>query len=244
MRRRRAVLVLVFGTALLAFLAVMVPSAIEQGWSTNEKQASLRSDTDGGPKQASSQSTAEPGSALQALNILPEKGRAPKTGYSRAEFGDGWATVNGCSTRDIVLYRDLQNSALKDECTVESGVLQDAYTGKTIQFSKQNSSAVQIDHVVALSDAWQKGASQLSPTRREQLANDPLELLAVDGAANQAKSDGDAAAWLPSNKPFRCHYVARQITVKKKYDLWVTSAEKVAIRQVLDTCPEQALIEP
>jgi hypothetical protein len=100
---------------------------------------------------------------------------------------------------------------------------------------------VQIDHVVALSDAWQKGAQNLSKERRTQLANDPLELLAVQGAANQAKSDGDAATWLPKNKAFRCEYIARQIAVKKKYLLWVTAAEKDAMRAVLQGCPTQAL---
>jgi hypothetical protein len=100
---------------------------------------------------------------------------------------------------------------------------------------------VQIDHVVALSNAWQTGAGLLTPEIRQQLANDPLELLAVDGAANQQKSDGDAATWLPSNKAFRCQYVARQVAVKAKYQLWVTSAEKDAITRVLATCPGQPL---
>jgi len=86
-----------------------------------------------------------------------------------------------------------------------------------------------------------KGAQQLSSKEREQLANDPLELLAVDGLANQQKSDGDAATWLPSNKPFRCQYVARQIAVKQKYKLWVTSAEKDAMNRILAACPDQGL---
>jgi hypothetical protein len=102
---------------------------------------------------------------------------------------------------------------------------------------------VQIDHVVALSDAWQTGAQQLSANQREQLANDPLELLAVDGPANQQKSDGDAATWLPPNKPFRCQYVARQIAVKAKYMLWVTAAEKEAMQRVLASCSGQAAID-
>ena len=100
---------------------------------------------------------------------------------------------------------------------------------------------MQIDHVVALSDAWQKGAQQLSMAMREQLANDPLELLAVDGPANQAKGDGDAATWLPPNKPYRCAYVARQIAVKQKYHLWVTSAERDAMQKILSGCAGQAL---
>jgi len=183
------------------------------------------------------------GKAAEALRLLAVKGRAPKTGYARTQFGDGWATTAGCDTRNIILNRDLKEASVNDKCQVTRGVLNDPYTGKVITFVRGGSTSanVQIDHVVALGDAWQKGAQQLSSKEREQLANDPLELLAVDGPANQQKSDGDAATWLPSNKPFRCQYVARQIAVKQKYKLWVTSAEKDAMNRVLAACPDQGL---
>lgn len=183
------------------------------------------------------------GDAANVLNTLPIKGRAPKTGYARAQFGDGWAESGGCDTRNKILYRDLTDTTINDKCQVESGTLSDPYTGKTILFVRgaSTSDAIQIDHVVALGDAWQKGAQQLDAAVREQMANDPLELLAVDGKANQQKSDGDAATWLPSNKPFRCQYVARQIAVKQKYHLWITQAEHDAMSGVLATCPGQTL---
>ncbi len=182
--------------------------------------------------------SAETKKSIRTLESLSVKGRAPKTGYTRDQFGNGWADVFGCDTRNIILKRDLEAPRLDDECHVVSGVLHDPYTGRTIQFTRgpASSQAVQIDHVVALSDAWQKGAQQLSYARRIQLANDPLNLLAVDGPANQEKSDGDAATWLPPNKPFRCQYVARQISVKQKYALWVTEAEKSAMQNVLARC--------
>ncbi len=173
---------------------------------------------------------------LALLETLEVKGRAAKTGYARAEFGNGWARVNGCSTRDIILYRDLTDAMLEGECKVVKGVLADPYTGKMILFSKEQSTAVQIDHIVPLSDAWQKGAQLLTKEQRIQLANDPLELIAVDGPANQQKGDGDAATWLPKNKAFRCTYIARQIAVKAKYHLWVTPAEKKAMKRVLEGC--------
>lgn len=179
--------------------------------------------------------------ALTALDSLEVKGRAPKTGYSRDAFGSGWQVVNGCDTRQIILFRDLYDTLLKDECTVQSGTLNDPYTGKVLQFSREQSDAVQIDHVVALSDAWQKGAQNMSRDQRIALANDPLELLAVDGAANQAKGDADAASWLPPYRPFRCEYVARQIAVKQRYSLWVTAAEKQAMQTVLSDCPDVSL---
>ncbi len=189
------------------------------------------------------QSQQQTSQASQVLETLQVKGRAPKTGYERAQFGDGWMSENGCDTRNIVLNRDLTNVVSNDACQVVSGTLADPYTGSVITFKRGagTSSDIQIDHVVALSDAWQKGAQQLDVSTRKALANDPLELLAVDGKANQQKSDGDAATWLPSNKSFRCQYVARQIAVKKKYELWVTNAEKDAIAKVLSVCPDQAL---
>lgn len=183
------------------------------------------------------------GEAVTALQTLPVKGRAPKTDYSREQFGNGWSEMNGCDMRNVILHRDLKEPAVNEKCQVTSGTLHDPYTDKSIAFTRgaHTSDDVQIDHVVALSDAWQKGAQQLTPERRAQLANDPLELIAVDGPANQQKSDGDAATWLPPNKPFRCQYVARQIAIKKKYELWVTQAEKNAMERVLSACPGQAL---
>jgi hypothetical protein len=184
--------------------------------------------------------------AIDALKTLAIKGRAPKTNYSREQFGAGWTTTSGCDTRNIILNRDLINVVVDVKCNVVSGTLNDPYTGKVIQFVRgsDSSSAVQIDHVVALSDAWQKGAQQFTPENRILLANDPLELLAVDGPANLQKNDGDAATWLPSNKLFRCQYVARQIAVKQKYNLWVTQAEYDAIATILDKCPDQLLPSP
>ncbi|MEM0677393.1 DUF1524 domain-containing protein [Corynebacterium amycolatum] len=183
-----------------------------------------------------------------ALNQLEIKGRAPKTGYARDEFGQRWSDDisaefghNGCDTRNDILNRDLINKEYKPntrDCVVLSGQLLDPYTGTMIEFQRgrDTSSAVQIDHVVALSDAWQKGAQQLSPEVRQDFANDPLNLLAVDGPANQQKRDSDAASWVPANKPFRCQYVARQVAVKQKYNLWVTQAESDAIDHWLSTC--------
>lgn len=183
-----------------------------------------------------------PGSALESLDKLPVKGRAPKTDYARSQFGAGWESSLGCSTREIILQRDLTNIRFNsDECQVESGRLDDPYTGTVINFIRGSgsSSLVQIDHVVALSNAWQTGAQSISYNQRVDLANDPLNLLAVDGSANQNKSDGDAATWLPANKGFRCQYVARQIAVKYKYSLWVTAPEKQAMQRILVNCPDQ-----
>ncbi|MEI2269982.1 excalibur calcium-binding domain-containing protein [Microbacterium sp. No. 7] len=188
----------------------------------------------------------KPGTALAALETLEVKGRAPKTGYDRDEFGQRWKDIdrNGCGQRDDVLARDL-TAVLKDgRCVVASGILDDPFTGERIAFERgQDTSAlVQIDHVVPLSDAWQKGAQQLTAHQRETLGNDPLNLLAVDGAANAQKSDSDAATWLPKNTGFRCAYVARQVSVKVAYELWVTYAERDALERILTGCPTERLL--
>ncbi|MDT3345493.1 GmrSD restriction endonuclease domain-containing protein [Microbacterium aquilitoris] len=187
----------------------------------------------------------KPGTALAALETLEVKGRAPKTGYDRDEFGQRWKDIdrNGCGQRDDVLARDL-TAVLKDgRCVVASGILDDPFTGERIAFERgQDTSAlVQIDHVVPLSDAWQKGAQQLTAHQRETLGNDPLNLLAVDGASNAQKSDSDAATWLPKNTEFRCSYVARQVSVKVAYELWVTQAERDAMERILTGCPTEQL---
>lgn len=183
--------------------------------------------------------------AVTVLDAIPIKGRAPKTDYSRAQFGDGWASIDGCDMRNIILARDLEDIDVR-ECKVFAGTLDDPYTGKTITFVRgaTTSDDVQIDHVVALSNAWQTGAAYWSREKRVTFANDPLELLAVDGSANEEKSDGDAATWLPPNKPFRCQYVARQVAIKAKYELWMTQAEHDTIARILSRCPGQTIPSP
>ncbi|MER5474054.1 HNH endonuclease family protein [Streptomyces sp. NPDC002935] len=184
------------------------------------------------------------GAALAAVDSLAVKGRAPKTGYSRERFGTAWADTdsNHCDTRDDILERDLKEVKFSDgTCRVSRGVLEpDPYGGKDVTFTRGRS-LVDIDHLVALSDAWQKGAKYWDASKRIALANDPLNLRAVGASANRSKGDGDTATWLPPNKAYRCTYVAAQVAVKKKYGLWVTGAEKAAMKKVLAGCPGQKL---
>ncbi len=177
--------------------------------------------------------------AVEVVEKLEVKGRAPKTGYKREEFYSGWPNVDGCSLRQRIILREFGDSAVLDGCNVVAGEYDEPYTGEHLKFKEKAeiSSGVQIDHVVALSDAWQKGAQYFDADKKYAIATDPLNLLAVDASANKKKSDGDAATWLPPNKKFRCQYVARQASVKYKYSLWVTEAEKEAILRVLESCP-------
>ncbi|KUM32823.1 HNH endonuclease family protein [Arthrobacter sp. EPSL27] len=188
------------------------------------------------------------GPATALLDALPVKGRAGRDNYDRSAFGQAWLDVdrNGCDTRNDILRRDLADTTFTtgSRCLVAAGSFREPCTGHEASFRRgaESSAAVQIDHVVALGDAWQKGAQQLTPVQRQHLANDPLNLIAVDGDANQDKGASDAATWLPPNKNFRCHYVARQISVKAAYGLWVTPAERDAMKRILGSCPGQQTV--
>lgn len=195
-----------------------------------------------GPRAAADADT------VAKLDSIPVKGRAPKTGYSRDQFGDRWSddvTVadghNGCDTRNDILLRDLIDVVTKpgsNGCKVLSGILNDPYTGTTVGFQRgqETSDDIQIDHVVALSDAWQTGAQQLDEFTRRNFANDPLNLQTTLGWVNQEKGDSDAASWLPPNDSYRCAYATRIVDVKAAYGLWVTPAEHDALARVLAGC--------
>lgn len=195
----------------------------------------------------------ESGTALGALSSLPTKGKAGTGGYDRDEFGSPWSDAtsaqgsrNGCDTRNDVLRRDLDDLVVEpgtSGCVALTGTLSDPFSGDPMPFARGEDSAsgIHIDHVVSLSNAWQTGAQKLAPDRRQSLANDPLNLWAVNGSLNQSKGDGDAATWLPPNKAIRCELVAQQVAVKSAYELWVTDAEAEAIAMVLDACPDEAL---
>ena len=212
-------------------------SAVERVWETSTDNAPIVE-----------------GSAAEQLDRLEVKGRAPMTGYDAdRSFGSAWSDAgtpnrisgsrNGCDTRNDILRRDLDSITIKrntNGCVVLTGTLADPYSGTTITWERgPQSSTVQVDHVVAKGNAWVTGAQQLSEQQRLDFANDPLNLLAVDGPLNGSKSDGDAATWLPPTKTYRCEFVARQIAVKDRYDLWVTPPEKQAMRRVLNSCPDQ-----
>jgi hypothetical protein len=184
--------------------------------------------------------------ARAQLAALPVKGWDRQTDFSRYRFGEPWSDDvnvefghNGCNTRDDILRRDLTQLVVRPgTCYAQSGVLIDRYTGESIAFVRgpDSSEAIQIDHVISLSDAWYKGARDWDEQRRRDFANDPRNLLAVGAKANFDKAFRDANAWLPPNPAFRCEFVARQIAVKAAYRLWVSANEKRAMAAVLDHC--------
>jgi hypothetical protein len=207
--------------------------------------------TPSGSVSATTDNSGGGGSAAAALAKLTVRPDGSMSSYARVkDFGEAWTDDqsapgghNHCETRDDILRRDLTDVKLDGKCEVESGTLKDPYTGKVIHFTRGRSTslAVQIDHMVPLGNAWQTGAGSLSKSTREELANDPLNLIAADGPANEGKGDDDSSKWLPKSDSFHCEYVARQIAVKTKYRLWVSTSEKASMTKVLGGCHGQAL---
>ncbi|MGW3727671.1 HNH endonuclease family protein [Streptomyces sp. NPDC000851] len=174
--------------------------------------------------------------ARNLIEELSTKGRGPKTGYDRDEFGYAWMDTadgvplarNGCDTRNDLLKRDGQSIRFRagSDCVVVSMKLHDPYTGKDIAWKKAKATEVQVDHVVPLSYAWQMGAARWDEEKRQRVANDALNLLPVSGSTNSAKRDSGPASWLPPSKAIRCSYSARFAQVALKYELPVTAADK------------------
>lgn len=197
------------------------------------------------PAETPVRAVAPPSGAFLALEDLPVAAAGTMSDYDRDALFGGWIDADGdCEdSRNEVLARDLTGITSADGCRVDTGTLADPYTGASIDFVRgvATSADVQVDHVVSLGNAWVTGARRLSPADRVALANDPLNLLAVDGPANGSKSDQDASRWLPSNRAFACEMVAVQIAVKTRYGLWVTAPERTAMAEVLSGCPDQQL---
>lgn len=201
-----------------------------------------------GPQQPAEPGSEDAASAQEHLNNLrvvtldeQHEQAAQHDKYNRKQkFGPTWPTLDqGCDARNVVLDRDLHDVSKKsDGCTVLSGTLDDPYTGNTIDFQrgKDTSRAVQVDHKVALSEIYESGAWDWTQDQREEYANNPENLMAVDGPANNSKSDKDAAGWLPENDSYRCQYIFDQIDVKDRYGLSVDEKEKASLEQNLSTC--------
>ena len=236
--RFRRFLATILGLVIFGVFLLVNPNSYQPEYALNDSVQT--------PEEISTkdETTSDSTLAVDVLESLAVHGKNTTQKYYRKLFYSTWgSTDSGCNTREAILARDLKD-IIFDGCKVQSGVLNDPYTGQEIQFERgQNtSSAVQIDHVVALSNAWATGAYMLDEDTRYKISQDPLNLIAVDGPANQEKSDQDASEWLPDNLKFQCQYVARQISVKAKYHLWVTPAEKSAMQSVLATCPNEPTI--
>ncbi|GFG64150.1 hypothetical protein MKUB_16400 [Mycobacterium kubicae] len=193
--------------------------------------------------------TVQPGAdVLAGIAVLPQ--RLHRYDYRRAAFGDAWdddndapGGHNGCDTRDDILNRDLVDKTfvVTKRCpnAVATGTLHDPYTNTVIAFQRgaKVGEAVQIDHIVPLAYAWDMGAYGWPDPVRLRFANDPANLLAVQGRANQDKGDAPPAQWMPPNTAFACQYAMQFLAVLRGYSLPVDQASTVVLRQAADTCP-------
>jgi hypothetical protein len=170
--------------------------------------------------------------------------------YRRDAFGDSWTDDNpapgghnGCDTRNDILDRDLVDktyvSIKRCPNAVASGTLHDPYTNATVPFVRgaQVGAAVQIDHIVPLALAWDLGARSWTDDMRVRFANDPANLLAVDGPANQDKGDKEPATWMPPNHAFWCQYAVQFANVLRGYGLAVDAPSAAVLRDAAATCP-------
>lgn len=194
--------------------------------------------------------TVQPGTdVLAGIAVVPL--RLHRYDYLRSAFGDAWTDDNdapgghnGCDTRDDILNRDLVDktyvSIKRCPDAVATGTLHDPYTNDVIAFTRgaHTGEAVQIDHIVPLSYSWDQGAWNWTPEMRIRFANDPANLLAVQGQANQDKGDKQPALWMPPNAAFQCQYAMQFIAVLRGYGLPVDGPSVSVLRHAAGTCPK------
>lgn len=225
----RAVVVLIFLALLMASLTSTCRGVGEMVQRINESHSSRNVDT----------SAVADGTLSDLDKLTVNDNPTPPEKYNRVEqFGPAWKDVdhNGCDTRNDILARDLTVQEMRNSCVITAGQLADPYSGEQIDFRKKDASKVQIDHVVALENAWQSGAYKLTQEDREALANDPDNLLAVNGHDNMAKGSKSADQWMPPNSAYACAYASKQVQIKSRYALTVTTPEKQALADALATC--------
>ncbi|MCB0932771.1 MAG: HNH endonuclease [Mycobacterium sp.] len=190
-----------------------------------------------------------PGSDVLAGTVVVDA-RVRGSDYRRDAFGRAWdddndapGGRNGCDTRDEILARDLSDttyvSTKRCPRAVRSGTLRDPYTNATVAFLRGDrvGAAVQIDHIVPLAFAWDMGARDWAPELRKRFANDPANLIAVAGSANQDKGDLPPGEWMPPNRAFWCQYSTQFIEVVRGYQLAVDAASAGRLRDAIRTCP-------
>ncbi len=242
------------GSALIAIAAVLLVASVvlhghgRSGISNLIGQLTGRDQTGevySGTDSAGTASAGGTGTPSADPSTLRVSSVGSKNGYARARFGQPWTDDvdvegghNSCDTRNDILRRDLTGVTLSTPCKVKTGTLADPYTGRVINFvyGKKTSADVQVDHIVALGNVWVSGASAWNLPELKKIANDPLNLLAVDGTSNMSKGDRSADQWLPANAAFQCTYVKRQVQVKNKYHLTVTTAEKATMQRFYGYC--------
>jgi hypothetical protein len=156
------------------------------------------------------------------------------SGYDRDKFAHWSSQGDNCNTREVVLERDGTGVETGTDCYPNSGSWYSPYDGATWS----QPSDVDIDHVVPLAEAWRTGAADWTMDKRERFANDlsDPQLIAVTDNVNQEKGDKAPEDWKPPSTGYWCTYASMWVTVKHKWDLTVSTAEKSALSDMLDRC--------
>jgi hypothetical protein len=185
------------------------------------------------PSGSSSTTTATSHSAAPSLNKLVVAKAGSMSGYSREKFPTWRKTGTNCDTRDSVLKRDGTNVKTSG-CNVVAGTWKSIYDDALLN----SPTKVDIDHLVPLANAWRSGAAAWTTAKREDFANDlkDPQLVAVSASSNRSKGDQDPSTWKPKDKTEWCKYATNWVTVKTVWKLTVTTAEKSALSDMLETC--------
>lgn len=185
----------------------------------------------------------DPLDVLDSLTVIEDGTSLAQTPYDRDHFGQRWADVdrNGCDTRNDTLRRDLDELVVRQGtqgCVAQSGVLVDPYSGGEFVFERGSAHAgeLHVDHIVALADAWHKGAEGWSEEERTWFANDPMNLVVTFGQVNQGKGASDAGSWVPPDQDAWCGFAVHVVWVKEQYALVVAADEAVVLEELLGTC--------
>ncbi|MGV0791849.1 HNH endonuclease family protein [Mycolicibacterium sp. XJ1819] len=225
---------------LAAIVAVAVLVAVQAVWSSRDRDTFVA--------QAGLPTVAPGADVLAGVAVIPARIRGYD--YRRDAFGEAWTDensapggFNGCDTRNDILERDLVDktyvSIKRCPNAVATGTLLDPYTNAEVAFTRgeKTGAAVQIDHIVPLALAWDLGARAWDDELRVRFANDPANLLAVEGQANQDKGDQEPAAWMPANRAFHCAYAVQFVGVLRGYRLPVDARSAQVLRDAGHTCP-------
>jgi hypothetical protein len=181
------------------------------------------------------------GSALKLLRRLATAPERPG-GYDVDKFPH-WrnADGDGCDTRaEVLIVESLRPVSVGAGCRLSGGRWRSAYDGVTTR----DASTFDIDHVVALKEAWSSGAKRWSTARRQAFANDlgdPRTLRAVTAGANRSKGDRDPSEWMPPRSGIHCRYLGWWVAVKVRWRLAVNAPERTFIRDRLQDCPARPL---
>ena len=180
------------------------------------------------------------GYLLKALRVADER----PDGYDRSLFPHWIVISDGCDTREVVLIRQAKAGPdVGPDCRVGAGRWFSAFDGVTVR----DPSTMDIDHLVALSEAWASGAHAWTLDRRRSFANDVAyrrSLIAVTASSNRSKGDQDPAEWLPPRTAYRCQYVSDWIAVKYRWRLSIDVDERAALTVLVTGCNNPRITVP